>query len=422
MKTILLQAATLVYPGHAFDGQRVDMLLEDGIIAKFEKGNSITHKTAEVIDAKDAFLAPGFFDLNTNFGEPGFETKETITSGCSAAAAGGFTGLALQPNTNPPISSQAEVKFLLSNANDQLVSIYPIGCISKCREGKELAELYDMKTAGAVAFSDGDRSIEQAGLMSRALLYAKGFNALVFSFAEDVTIAGTAKMNEGEMSTYLGMKGNPNLAEELTISRDLHLADYHQARIHFSTISTEGGVNLIRRAKKAGLPVTCDVAVHHLVFTDESIAEFDSNYKVKPPLRTVQDLLALKKAVLDGTIDAIVSQHTPHEIEFKQVEFEIAAYGMIGLQTVLPLLLQARFTPDLIVEKLAINPRKLLGLPLPLFNNGMKADLVLFNPEKTWKFDKQSNKSRSANSPYFNRELTGKVMLVVNNGQIYMNS
>lgn len=420
MNNILIKSATLIFPDHDKHGQVVDVWIDNGIIKDVSLHGEKTYEQVTIIDGENQYLAPGFFDMNANFGEPGLESKETISSGCAAAVAGGFTGVAVQPNTNPALHSKGEVAMVVNLSKDNLVSVYPVGAISRDRAGNDLAELYDMKLAGAVAFSNGNRSVQQAGLMSRALLYSKGFGGLILSYAEDLSIANNAKMNEGVMSTYLGMKGNPNLAEELMVTRDLYLADYNDASIHFSTISTKGSVELIRQAKRKGMKVTCDVAAHHLVLTDDLVAEFDSNYKVNPPLRTMVDIEALKEGVKDGTIDAIVSQHTPHEIEFKKVEFEIAKNGIIALQTVLPLLLKAGLSLELIVQKLSINPRKILELALPTLQSGDNANLVLFNPTESWTFDLNTNNSLSVNSPFYNTTLTGKVNLVANNKKIYV--
>ncbi|QNL49936.1 dihydroorotase [Olivibacter sp. SDN3] len=419
MDKILVKSATLVFPGHDRHGQAVDVLIVNGVVSKVEGGDAIHDEHALTIDGKHQYLSPGFFDLNVNFGEPGLETKETISTGCTAAVAGGYTGLAVQPNTVPALHSRGEIAMIVNLAKGNLVSVYPIGAISKNRSGDDLAELYDMQQAGAVAFSNGNKSVQQAGLMSRALLYCKGFEGLVMSYAEDASIANGAKMNEGITSTFLGMKGNPNLAEELMVSRDLYLAAYNNAPIHFSTISTKESVELIRLAKKKGIKVTCDVAAHHLVLTEESVSGFDSNYKVSPPLRTDDDVKALKDGLLDGTIDAIVSQHTPHEVEFKKVEFEIAKNGIIGLQTVLPLLLKAGLPVDLIVEKLAIAPRAILRLAPPTLAEGSDANFVLFNTEESWTFDAYTNRSKSTNSPYYGSILKGRVNLVLNNKQVY---
>ncbi|MVZ61917.1 dihydroorotase [Sphingobacterium humi] len=421
MATILITSATLVSAAHPLHMSTVDVLLKNGKIEKLAKQIKSDDKNLRQIDAKGSFLALGFFDLNVNFGEPGYETKEDIATGSAAAAAGGFTAVAVQPNTNPPIHSRSEVALIVNTAKGNLVDVYPIGTISRKREGKELAELFDMKQTGAVAFSDGNHAVQQAGLMGRALLYAKGFQGLIMSHPEDDSIAGGNKMNEGEVSTYLGMKGNPNLAESIMVSRDLFLAEYNEAAIHFSTISTEESVDLIKKAKAKGLKVSCDVAAHNLVFTDEEVKGFDSNYKVNPPLRTKKDIKALLKGLKDGTIDAIVSQHTPHEIEFKNVEFQIAYDGIIASQTVLPLLIKAGLSPEAIVEKLSVGPRKVLSLPVPSLEEGADANLVLFSTDKKWIFDAKTNKSKAANSPLFGQELTGKVLAVFNNNQTVIN-
>ena len=420
MKSILIRSVTILHPSSPFNKKIVDVLISDGKISAISEAID-TKEDVVLIDGKGRFLSPGFFDLNVNFNEPGFETKEDLISGAAAAIAGGFTGVAVQPSTNPVIHSKSEVSYIVSRTKEFIVDVHPLGSISHNREGKDLAELYDMRMAGALAFTDGTRPVLESGLMSRALLYAKGFDGLIFSFPEDTSIAGKGKMNEGVVSTYLGMKGIPSLAEEVHISRDLYLAEYNECPVHFSTISSANSVELIRNAKKKGLNVTCDVAAHHLVLTDDALEGFESNYKVKPPLRTSQDVSALLKGVKDGTIDAIVSQHTPHEIEFKEVEFEIASFGIIGLQTVLPLALESGLAPETIVEKLSINPRKVLNLEVPAIEEGEEANVVLFDTDAEWVFDANSNKSKSSNSPFFNTVLKGKVLLACNNGQVYNN-
>jgi dihydroorotase len=415
LQSILIKSCTILDPQSSHYQKVVDVLIEKGKIVKISANiNADVHQ----IDGKGKFLAPGFFDLNTSLGEPGLETKEDFETGSKAAAAGGFTGLAIMPHNAPTTDSKSQVAYIINKAKGSLVDIYPYGCISQKREGKDLAEMYDMQQTGAVAFTDGDRPIQDAGLMERALLYAKGFNALVMSYPEDASIAGKAKMNEGAMSTLLGMKGIPNLAEDLMVIRDLYLAEYTGAKVHFSTISTAHSVELIKAAKKKGIPVTCDVAAHHLVLTDEALVDFDSNFKVKPPLRTLVDVKALIKGLKDGVIDAIVSQHKPQEVEFKAVEFEIAAYGMIGLQTVLSLTLKAGLNPAEAVEKLAIAPRKILGLTVPTIIEGNEANLVLFD-ESEWLYNATNNFSKSANSPLLNQQLKGKVWLTCNNNQVY---
>jgi dihydroorotase len=412
---LLIKSATIVDPNSPFNQQVADILIKNGTITEIAKD---IKADVTVFDATGKYLSPGFFDLNCNIGELGLESKENLQTGTAAAAAGGFTGIALMPNTQPPVHSKAEVEYLLNRAKGNLVDVYPLGTLSHKREGKDLAEMYDMYLSGAKAFTDGNRPVQDAGLMERALLYTKGFEAAVFSYPEDTAIAGKGKVNEGEMSTLLGMKGIPSLAEELMIARDLYLAEYTNSKIHFSTISTVRSVELIKEAKKKGLNVTCDVAAHHLVLTDDALAGFDSLYKVKPPLRTHKDVKALIAGLKDGTIDAIVSQHTPHEIEFKDVEFEVAEFGIIGFQTTLALALKAGLSVDLIVQKLAINPRAILDLEQATITADQKANLVVFDTIAEWEYTKENNKSKSYNSPYLGETLKGQVLLTCNNNHL----
>lgn len=421
MNSVLITSAKLISPQNALHGQVVDIYVKNGSIQDIGKKLDVLDKNVQVIDAKGSVVSAGFFDLNANFGEPGFETKEDIASGTAAAAAGGFTGVAVHPNTNPAVYTRSEVALIKNLAKGNLVDVFPVGAISKKREGKELAELYDMKVNGAIAFSDGTRSVQEAGIMGRALLYAKGFDGLIISFAQDESVAGGNQMNEGVMSTYLGMKGIPNLAEALMVSRDLYLAEYNEAPIHFTTISTAESIDLIKKAKAKGLKVTCDVAAHTLVFSDDEIVGFDSNFKVSPPLRTKKDIKALLKGVKDGVVDAIVTQHTPQEIEFKEVEFQIAKNGITGLQTALPLLVKAGLSDEQIVDKLALGPRNVVGVEVPSLNKGENANLVVFKLDEKWTFDEKSNKSKGKNNPLFNQELIGKVQVVINNNQLIIN-
>lgn len=413
---LLIKSATIVDPNSPFNHQVADLLIEKGHITRITTNIESDY---EVFDAEGKYVSPGFFDLNCNIGELGFETKEDLYTGTKAAAAGGFTGVALMPNTVPPVHSKAEIEYLMNRAKKNLVDVYPLGAISHKREGKDLAEMYDMYCSGAKAFTDGNRPVQDAGLMERALLYAQGFDALVFSYPEDTAIAGKAKVNEGEISTLLGLKGIPSLAEELMIARDLYLAEYTGSKIHFSTISTTRSVELIREAKRKGLEVSCDVAAHHLVLTDDALLGFDSLYKVKPPLRTQEDVEALIKGLNDNTIDAIVSQHTPHEIEFKDVEFEAAEFGIIGLQTAFSLALKAGLDINLIVRKMALNPRAILNLEIPAIKEWEPANLVIFDTVTEWEYTNKNNRSKSYNSPFIGDTLKGKVFLTINHNQLY---
>ncbi len=416
---LLVKNVTIADPQSKFNNQQCDVRVDNGKIKNI--GKLTADKNETVFDAQGAFLTPGFFDLNCVAGDPGFETKEDIQTLTATAKAGGFTGLALLPQTSPVVQSKSQVEYIINRAKNNLVDVLPVGAISQNREAKELAELFDMQQAGAVAFSDGDRALQDDGFMSRALQYAKGFDALLMVYPENKSIAGKSQINESKNSVLLGMKGLPALAEEMHITRDIFLASYNETKIHISNISTAGAVALIRKAKKDGIQVSCDVTAHHLVFTEELLNDFDSNYKVKPPLRGKADVKALLAGLKDGTIDAITSQHRPEEIEFKNVEFEIAHYGIIALQTVLPLLLKAGLDITLIAEKLAINPRKLLNLAVPVVEEGAEANFTVFNATEKWLYNAINNHSKSANSPLMNTELTGKVKLVYNNNQYWEN-
>lgn len=414
--SLLIKGITIADASSEFNGKTCDVRVDKGTIAEIG-ANLTTQKSETVFEGNGSILSPGFFDLNCVFGDPGFETKEDIQTGTAAAAAGGFTGVAIMPNTKPVVHSKGEVAYILNRAKGNLVNVHPIGAISQNLEGKELAEMYDMKQAGAVAFAEAGRAIADDGFMSRALQYALGFDGLLFTHPENKALVGKAQVNESATTILLGMKGIPALAEEMQVARDIFLAQYHNAPIHISNISTAGSVALIKKAKKDGVKVTCDVAAHQLVFTEELLNDFDSNYKVKPPLRSKADNKALIAGLKDGTIDAISSQHRPYEIEFKNVEFEIANYGIIALQTVLPLLLRAGLDTALIVEKLAVTARKLLKLEVPQIKQGAVANFTVFNTTKEWTFNSETNQSKSANSPLFNTTLKGKVELVYNNNQ-----
>jgi len=413
---LLVKGITIADPNSEFNQKTCDVRVEQGKITEISK--SLTPAKGEtVFEGKGAVLTPGFFDLNCTIGDPGLETKEDIETGTAAAKAGGFTGLAVLPSTKPVVQSKGEVEYILNKAKGNLVDVFPIGAISRDLEGKELAELFDMKNVGAVAFSDGSKAISDDGFVSRALQYCLGFNGLLMLYPENKSIAGKAQINESKNNVLLGMKGIPALAEEMQISRDIFLATYHDAPIHISTISTAGSVAIIKKAKKDGVQITCDVAAHQLVFTEDLLNDFDSNYKVKPPLRSKADQKALLAGLKDGTIDAISSQHRPHEIEFKDVEFEIAAYGIIALQTVLPLLLQAGLDAATIAEKLSINPRQLLKLPVPTVKVGTEANFTIYHPTQKWEYNSANNASKSNNSPLLGKTLIGKVQLIYNNKQ-----
>jgi dihydroorotase len=379
---------------------------------------------SKVFDANGAFISPGWFDMRAALREPGYEFKEDLHSAAQAATAGGFTGIACLPDTLPAIQTKSDIEFIYRKAEELPVHIFPYGAITRNRSGEELNELFDMHQAGAIGFTDGNKSIAHAGVMLRALMYGKIFDGLICSHCEDADIAAGGRMHEGAMSTSLGLKGITPIAEELMIIRDLELAKYAGSPVHIAHISSKGSVDIIRKAKKQGVPVTCDVAVANLIFTDEELKDFDSNYKLTPPLRGKSDQKALWEGLMDGTIDCIVTDHHPEDPEHKEVEFEYAAPGMIQLQTAYALLnmkAPKTFTTDMLVQAISINPRHILGLDPLKIEKGARAELTVFDANHKWTYDVTTNRSRSKNSPVLHTELTGKAIAIVNKDQFFRN-
>lgn len=415
---LIIRQATIVDPKSQFHNQTVDVKITKGIIE--EIGVSLLN-----IDNHEEFhhdglhLSEGWFDTSVSLGEPGFEDRETIATGLSVAAKSGFTGIALQPNSYPVIDNQSQVHFVKQKAEKSATDLYPIGALTKGSEGKDMAELFDMKNAGAVAFGDYNKNLPNANLMKIALQYTQDFDGLVVAYSQDESIKGNGVANEGIVSTRLGLKGIPNLAEELMISRNLFLLEYTGGKLHIPTISTAKSVTLIKEAKKKGLKVTCSVSVHHLVLTDEKLEGFDSRYKVTPPLRTEEDRAALIAGILDNTIDCITTDHNPIDIENKKMEFDLAKNGTIGLEsafgalmTVLPL--------DKIIEKLTFGKR-ILNIESQNIKIKQKAEFTLFTINDDWTFGKENILSKSKNSAFLNQPMKGKVIGIFNKGKLVVN-
>ncbi len=386
---------------------------------KIEYIGSDSPKAAELIDGKGCLLSQGLCDLQASYTDPGEEQKEDLNTGSEAAMAGGFTDVVLLPNTVPPIQKKNDVKYLTKGNVSSLVQLHPIGAISIDLKGEALTDMLDLSEAGAIAFSDGLTPLWNSDLLLKSLQYIKKIDGLIIDRPEDKWLALFGTMNEGEHSALLGMKGIPALAEELAVARDIDILAYTNGRLHISNISTEGSVKLIKQAKKKGLTISCDVAAHQLVFDDSSVLSFDANYKVSPPFRSPSDCKALIKGLQEGVIDAIVSSHQPHDQESKQLEFDLADFGIIGQQTVLPMLAEVAETLgwELIFDKLTYQARAIIGLPISEIKEGEVANLMVFNPNKKWEYNLATNKSKSQNSPLFCKTLTGKVMAVFNNGQ-----
>ena len=412
---LLIKQAKVIDPNSPHNGKKVDILIEGGQIKSIRKNISSKAKT---ISGKNLHVSPGWFDMHVNFRDPGDEHKEDLHTGCGAAAYGGFTGVACMPNTHPPLHTKSDIEYIINKAKGNVVDVHPIGALSKDLKGKEMTEMYDMSKSGAVAFSDEKNPISDAGVLSRALLYVNGFKGLVISHSQDESITLDGQMNEGEISTSLGLNGMPSLAEEVTITRDVYLAEYTNSRLHFATVSTGKSVEIIRAAKRKGINITAEVAAHQIGLDDSALVTFNSNFKVNPPLRNKKDVAALKKGLADGTIDAICSDHCPEDVETKQREFDIAAFGVIGLETAYAVAnTHSGLSSDEIVTKMCIAPRTILGIDVPVIKTGVKANITLFDPKLKWTYNSDDIKSKSANSPFIDANFTGKALGVFNNNK-----
>ncbi|GLU45057.1 dihydroorotase family protein [Allomuricauda sp. NBRC 101325] len=415
---ILLKSAKIVCPENKEIHLKTrDILIKKGIIEKI--GAKIeSPSNTKVVDLENLHVSLGWFDSGVSFGEPGFEERETIANGLFVAGKSGFTDIVLNPNTQPVPDTSSNVVFLKERGLGKPTNIYPLGTLTKNAEGIDLAELFDMKNAGAVAYYDFKRQISNANLLKIALLYAQNFGGLVFSFPQDGSIKGHGVAHEGEVSTILGLKGIPALAEELQIARDLFILEYTGGKLHIPTISTAGSVKLIANAKKNGLDVTCSVAIHNLFFTDETLKGFDTHYKVSPPLRTKSDTKALMKGLKDGTIDFVTTDHIPMDVEHKRVEFDNAKNGSLGLESAFGTL-NSLFELNETISFLT-KGRSRFGVASPKLEEGAKANLTLFNPEGTYTFEDKDILSTSKNSMYLGAELKGKVYGIINNDQIVL--
>lgn len=408
---IILKKAKIVDSRSNFHNKVVDIKIEKGIITDISK--SITsEKGFEVIERENLHVSEGWFDSSVSFGEPGFEERETIKSGLDTASKSGFTAVGLNPNSNPILDNQALINFVKQKANGHTTKLYPIAALTKNSDTHNLAELFDMKNAGAVAFGDYKKSIENANVLKLALQYVQDFNGLVIAFSQDKNIKGSGIANEGETSTRLGMKGIPNLSEDLQVARNLLILEYTGGRLHIPTISTKKSVELIKEAKAKGLNVTCSVSVHNLFFTDEVLKGFDTNYKVNPPIRSKEDVQALVKGVKNGTIDMITSDHNPLDIEHKKLEFDKATDGVIGLESAFGAL-NSILPLETTIERLTF-PKSIFGIENHPLEVGQQANLTLFNPEFTYTFSEKENIfSKSKNSPFIGQKLKGKVYGII---------
>ena len=416
---ILIKSAKIIDSQSNFDQKIQEVLIENGKITNIASSIK-NHKNYKEISFKNLHISVGWFDTSVSFGEPGYEERETLENGMKTAAKSGFTAVALNPNTQPLIDNKSAVEFLINKAKNNVVSLHPIANLTQQAKGKELAELFDMSNSGAIAFGDYSTSIDNANLMKIALLYAQNFNGLVLSFPQDNSISNRGTANEGIQSTKLGLKGNPALAEELQIARDLFLLEYTGGKLHIPTISTAKSLKLIADAKKKGLDVTCSVSAHHLCLTDTELIDFNTNFKITPPLRTKNDVNTLRKGVINGTIDMITSDHNPIDVEHKKVEFENALDGTIGLESlfgavnsVLPL--------KKVIDCITNKPRKRFNIENSSISVGEIANITLFNPEFEFEFNLEHIYSTSTNSAFLGKKLKGKVLGVFANNKLRIN-
>lgn len=417
MNTII-RSAKIIDSKSPFHNKTVDILIVDGCITKI--GTTLPNlENYQEIQLDNLHVSTGWFDSSVSLGEPGFEDRETIENGLQVAAKSGFTGIALQPNSFPVIDNQSQVHFVKSKSQGAATELFPIGALTKGSEGKDMAELFDMKNAGAIAFGDYNRSLDNANLLKIALQYTQDFDGLVIAFSQDEKIKGNGVANEGIVSTRLGLKGIPNLAEELQVARNLFLLEYTGGKLHIPTISTSKSVALIQEGKAKGLQVSCSVAVHQLVLNDEKLEEFDTRFKVSPPLRSEADRLALIEGVKNGTIDMITSDHNPIDIEHKKMDFDTAKSGTIGLESAFSALMTV-LPVEMVIEKLTA-ARITFGIESPSITEGAKANLSLFNPEGKSTFTSEAIRSKSKNSAFIGSQQKGKVYGIVNQKQLILN-
>ncbi len=419
---LLLKDGLVLDPAQNLEERR-DLLIENGRVAILGAPGSVPGEAHQVVDASGLWICPGFIDMHTHLREPGQEYKETIATGGRAAAAGGFTSVACMPNTMPVNDSATVTRYILEKAAEARgVRVYPVAALSQGSEGEILAEYGDLKEAGAVALSDDGRPVSNSQLMRRSLEYAHTFNMLVISHAEDLVLTGDGVMHEGTVSVEMGLKGIPAAAEEVAVFRDIELARLTGARLHIAHVSTARSVEIIRRAKAEGVRVTAETAPHYFSLTDEAVRGFNTNAKMSPPLRTMADMAAIRAGLADNTLDCIASDHAPHSILEKDVEFNQAANGIIGLETAVGLSLELLqggvLTKAQLVAKLSTNPARILQVAGGSLEVGGPADIMVLDPDRVWTVDVQQFRSKSRNSPFNGRQMTGRTVLTIVGGEV----
>lgn len=417
---ILLKKACIIAPGQPLNGKTRDVLIENGVITRIAE-EGIGADADQVFSVENLHISPGWMDVFAHFCDPGYEFKEDLRSGARAAAAGGYTEVMVIPNTHPALESKAQIEYIVSQSESLPVTIRPIGAISQQLAGKSLAEMYEMHRSGAAAFSDGLDPVQDSGLLLKALQYVKAFGGTIIQIPDDRGISHYGLMHEGAWSTRLGMAGIPAIGEEIMLKRDLDLLRYTESKMHFTGISLAKSVDLIRQAKAEGLSVTCSVAPYHLLFTDEALAEYDSAFKVTPPLREASDVEALRQGIMDGVIDCVATHHLPQDLDSKQKEFEYALPGMAGLETCFGVLGTALPEMDItaLIDLIAVHPRTAFGLPVPEVAEGASASLTLFDPAGEWMVEEKDLRSKSRNTPLLGKRLKGRVLGTIHRNRLH---
>jgi len=415
---VLIKNATIHSPSSPFHGKIKSIFIENGIITKID--NDLNVDTDNIIEGKDLSVSIGWIDCFANFCDPGQEFKETVESGANAAAAGGFTEVMLIPNTQPVVSSKSQVEYIIQKSKTLPVTIHPIGAITKYAEGKELSEMFDMFHSGAVAFSDGTNPVQSSGILQKALEYILPVNGTIIQLPEDKSIGAHGLMNEGAMSTKLGLQGKPALSEELMIARDIEILRYTNSKIHFTGISTKKSVELIAEAKKENLHVSCSVTPYHLFFCDEDLSDYDTNLKVNPPVRTKNDRNALREGIKNGIVDFIASHHQPQDWDQKVCEFQYAKNGMETLESVFGAAQICGVSTERFLQMQTENIRQIFNLPIPSIAEGEKANLTLFTPNEEYVFEETNIYSKSKNNAFIDKNLKGKVIGIINKDRLFL--